>query len=74
MTDVIKTTVTITVNGRSIEAQPGELLIEVAERGGNYIPLTRDQSCVQLLQQQRRWRHFEFLGGKLEQRLKAVGV
>jgi len=38
MTDVIKTTVTITVNGRSIEAQPGELLIEVAERGGNYIP------------------------------------
>ena len=38
MTDVIKTTVTITVNGRPIEAQPGELLIEVAERGGNYIP------------------------------------
>jgi NADH-quinone oxidoreductase subunit G len=38
MTDVIKTTVTITVNGRSIEAQPGELLIEAAERGGNYIP------------------------------------
>ena len=38
MTDVIKTTVTITVNGRAIEAQPGELLIEVAERGGNYIP------------------------------------
>ena len=34
MTDVIKTTVTITVNGRSIEAQPGELLIEVAERAG----------------------------------------
>jgi hypothetical protein len=38
MTDVIKTTVTITVNGRSIEAQPGELLIEAAERAGNYIP------------------------------------
>ncbi len=38
LTDVIKTTVTITVNGRALEAEPGELLIEVAERGGNYIP------------------------------------
>jgi NADH-quinone oxidoreductase subunit G len=38
MTDVIRTTVTITVNGRSIEAQPGELLIEVAERAGTYVP------------------------------------
>ena len=38
MTDVIKTTVTITVNGRSLEAQPGELLIEAAERAGTYVP------------------------------------
>jgi NADH-quinone oxidoreductase subunit G len=38
MTDVIRSTVTITVNGRAIEAEPGELLIEAAERGGNYIP------------------------------------
>jgi NADH-quinone oxidoreductase subunit G len=38
MTDVIKTTVSITVNGRVIEARPGELLIEVAERAGTYIP------------------------------------
>ena len=37
MTDV-KTTVTISVNGRSVEAAPGELLIEVAERAGDYIP------------------------------------
>ena len=38
MTDVIRTTVTITVNGRAIEATPGELLIEVAERAGTYVP------------------------------------
>jgi NADH-quinone oxidoreductase subunit G len=38
MTDVIRTTVTITVNGRAIEAQPGELLIEAAERAGTYVP------------------------------------
>jgi NADH-quinone oxidoreductase subunit G len=38
MTDVIRTTVTITVNGRSVEARPGELLIEVAERAGTYVP------------------------------------
>jgi NADH-quinone oxidoreductase subunit G len=38
MTDVIRTTVTITLNGRSVEAQPGELLIEAAERAGTYIP------------------------------------
>ncbi|MCU1362707.1 MAG: nuoG [Acidimicrobiaceae bacterium] len=37
MTDV-KTTVTISVNGRSVEAAPGELVIEAAERAGNYIP------------------------------------
>ena len=38
MTDVIRATVTITVNGRSIEATPGELLIEAAERAGTYVP------------------------------------
>ena len=38
MTDVIRSTVTITVNGRSIEAEPGELLIEAAERAGTYVP------------------------------------
>ena len=37
MTDV-KTTVTISVNGRSLEAAPGELLIEAAERAGTYVP------------------------------------
>jgi NADH-quinone oxidoreductase subunit G len=37
LTDV-KTTVTISVNGRSVEAAPGELVIEAAERAGNYIP------------------------------------
>jgi NADH-quinone oxidoreductase subunit G len=30
--------VTISVNGRSVEAAPGELLIEAAERAGSYIP------------------------------------
>ncbi len=38
MTDVIRSTVTITVNGRSIEATPGELLIEAVERAGTYVP------------------------------------
>ena len=37
MSDV-KTSVSISVNGRSVEAAPGELLIEVAERAGTYIP------------------------------------
>ncbi|MGC2174559.1 MAG: NADH-quinone oxidoreductase subunit NuoG [Acidimicrobiales bacterium] len=37
MTDV-KSTVTISVNGRSVEAAPGELVIEAAERAGSYIP------------------------------------
>ena len=37
MTDV-KTSVTVTVNGRSLEAAPGELVIEVAERAGHYVP------------------------------------
>ncbi|HEX7168991.1 MAG TPA: NADH-quinone oxidoreductase subunit NuoG, partial [Acidimicrobiales bacterium] len=33
-----KSTVTVTVNGVEIEAQPGELLIAAAERHGTYIP------------------------------------
>ncbi|MET0903174.1 MAG: NADH-quinone oxidoreductase subunit NuoG, partial [Acidimicrobiales bacterium] len=31
-------TVLLTVNGKEIEAQPGELVIEAAERNGTYIP------------------------------------
>ena len=38
MTDEARTTVSITVDGRSVEARPGELLIEAAERAGSYIP------------------------------------
>ncbi len=38
MTDVIKTTVTLNVNGRPIEVKPGELLIEACEQAGDYIP------------------------------------
>ncbi len=38
MTDPTRTPVTVTVNGRSVQAQPGELLIEVAERAGSYVP------------------------------------
>ena len=38
MTDVIRTTVRITVNGREIDVTPGELLIEAAEQAGEYIP------------------------------------
>jgi NADH-quinone oxidoreductase subunit G len=37
LTDV-KSSVTVSVNGRSVEAQHGELLIEVAERAGHYVP------------------------------------
>ncbi|MHB8380167.1 MAG: NADH-quinone oxidoreductase subunit NuoG [Acidimicrobiales bacterium] len=37
MTDV-KSSVTISVNGRSLEAATGELLIEAAERAGHYVP------------------------------------
>ena len=37
MTDV-KTTVTISLNGRRLETTSGELLIEAAERAGHYIP------------------------------------
>ena len=33
-----KATVSITVDGRTIEAEPGELLIAAAERDGTYIP------------------------------------
>ncbi len=33
-----RTSVTVTVNGRAVEATPGELLIDVAERAGTYIP------------------------------------
>ncbi len=33
-----RTSVTVTVNGRAVEAVPGELLIDVAERAGTYIP------------------------------------
>ena len=38
MSELIRTTVSITVNGRCFEANPGELLIEAAERAGTYIP------------------------------------
>ncbi|HEY5302620.1 MAG TPA: NADH-quinone oxidoreductase subunit NuoG [Acidimicrobiales bacterium] len=38
MTDVIRTSVTITVDGREIAAAPGELIIEAAERAGSYVP------------------------------------
>ena len=37
MTD-FKSSVTISVNGRSLEAASGELLIEAAERAGHYVP------------------------------------
>jgi len=38
MSDVTRTAVTVTINGRSVEAAPGELLIEVAERAGSFVP------------------------------------
>ena len=38
MSDTTRTTVQITVNGRTIDVKPGELLIEAAERAGDYIP------------------------------------
>jgi NADH-quinone oxidoreductase subunit G len=34
----VQTSVTVSVNGRSVQAAPGELLIEVAERAGHYVP------------------------------------
>ena len=33
-----KTTVTVTIDGKTIEAKPGELLIKVAQEHGTYIP------------------------------------
>ncbi len=33
-----KTTLTVTIDGKAIEANPGELLIAAAERNGTYIP------------------------------------
>jgi NADH-quinone oxidoreductase subunit G len=38
VTDVIKDTVTITVDGKPVEAKPGELLIAACERAGIFIP------------------------------------
>ncbi|MBW4030277.1 MAG: NADH-quinone oxidoreductase subunit NuoG [Acidobacteria bacterium] len=38
MPDASRTKVNITVDGRSVEAAPGELLITAAERAGTYIP------------------------------------
>jgi NADH-quinone oxidoreductase subunit G len=38
MTDATRTQVTVTVNGRAVTAVPGELLIEVAERAGSFVP------------------------------------
>jgi NADH-quinone oxidoreductase subunit G len=38
MTDVIRTSVSITVDGREFDAKLGELVIEAAERSGTYIP------------------------------------
>jgi NADH-quinone oxidoreductase subunit G len=38
MTDVKKETVSITVDGKQVEAKPGEMIIAAAERNGVYIP------------------------------------
>ena len=38
MSDTTETAVSITVNGTPVEARPGELLIDAAERNGVYIP------------------------------------
>ncbi len=38
MTEAVRSMVTITVNGRSLEAAAGELLIEAVERAGTYVP------------------------------------
>ena len=38
MTDTKAQTITITVDGKQIEAKPGELLIAAAERAGIFIP------------------------------------
>ncbi|MGH9284346.1 MAG: 2Fe-2S iron-sulfur cluster-binding protein, partial [Acidimicrobiales bacterium] len=34
----VRTTVSVTIDGQPIEAQPGELIIAAAERHGIYIP------------------------------------
>jgi NADH-quinone oxidoreductase subunit G len=38
MTDIKQDTVTITVDGKTVEAKPGELLIAAAERAGIFVP------------------------------------
>ncbi|MCU1498754.1 MAG: NADH-quinone oxidoreductase, chain [Acidimicrobiales bacterium] len=38
MSDAVETAVSITVNGKAVEARPGELVIDAAERNGVYIP------------------------------------
>jgi len=38
LTDVTETSVSITVDGKQIDARPGELVIDAAERNGVYIP------------------------------------
>jgi NADH-quinone oxidoreductase subunit G len=38
VTQAPPTTVTITIDGRAVEAKPGEMLIAAAERAGTYIP------------------------------------
>jgi NADH-quinone oxidoreductase subunit G len=38
MTDVIRTSVALTIDGREFDAKPGELVIEAVERAGTYIP------------------------------------
>jgi len=38
MSEVTRTTVSITVNGRSVDVTPGEMLIDAAEKAGEYIP------------------------------------
>src|SRR5579864_5832437 len=50
-----------------VSAELPRMVFQIYQEGAN-------QSCVQLLQQQGRWRHFEFLRGESEQRLKAVGI
>ena len=38
MSEMTRTSVSITIDGRAIEAEPGELLIAAAERAGTYVP------------------------------------
>ena len=39
MSEVTRTSVSITIDGCKIEAEPGELLIAAAERAGTYLSL-----------------------------------